>query len=359
METKLSREAATSGSIAMKVAWLKQLCFAHNSMRQVSEAVTRLMTPGTEGTITLVVGPTGVGKSTLGRRLLAQFLQQHIAEIHENRGCIPAILAEVPPASGGKFDWPLFYREIGDKLLVPRWDEAILTKPGPMLTAPETVFDKLPSMRFAATRALKRRKTRHIILDECVHFTDSDEEPLEYGNLLKSLANVPGTNLLMLGAYGSEALVKASAQLSRRVSVVHFPRYPATPQGRKEYGVFLFSLQSSLPLPYDVNLMQFRDVLAAGTCSLPGFTADVVCQTVVNAATDMQTSGVSTWKDEYLFSAMPSAVQHATILADCLDGEERIRKYLPSLTKPEYVSEDDVRNELQKKRDESFSLREF
>ncbi len=251
--------------------------------------------------------------------------------------------------SGGVFDWPLFYRELGDKVLVPMWDESVPVRPGPLPTAPETTFDRLPSMRFAAMRALKRRKTRHIFLDECVHFTDSNAEPLEYGNLLKSFANLPSTNLLMLGAYGSQALVEASAQLSRRVSVVHFPRYPSTEKGREDYGFLLNSLEANIPLPYKVNLMQFSDLLFRGTCALGGITADVVRKTVINAATDMQNNKARTWKDEYLFSAMPSEKQHETILTDCLIGEKDILKYLPNVTEPTYSSEKAIQEMLHRK----------
>jgi len=339
--TKLTKEAATQGTAEMKERWLKSLCFGHHYMRQTAEAVSRLMTPGANGTITLVVGPTGVGKSTLARALLKQFLLRYISEIHEDAGCIPAILAEVPPATGGVFDWPLFYRELGDRLLVPMWDETVATRPLPLSSETATVFEKLPSLRFAAMRALKRRKTRHIFLDECVHLTDSDTSPLEYGNLLKSLANLPGMNLLMLGAYGAQALVEASAQLSRRVSVVHYPRYPYTPWGREQYGLFLHSLQANIPLPYEVDLMQYGDVLCRGTCGLTGVTADVVCKAVNNAVADLHAGGRK-WRDEFLLSAMLTERQHETILRDCLVGEENILKYLPTSTEPNYQTEESL-----------------
>jgi len=339
--TKLTKEIATQGTAAMKEAWLKGLCFAHHNMKQTAEAVSRLMTPGGNGTITLVVGPTGVGKTTLARTLLNRFLQRYIDEIQEDAGCIPAILAEVPPASGGVFDWPLFYRELGDKLLVPMWDETVTTRPLPLPNEPQTIFERLPSMRFAAMRALKRRKVRHIFLDECVHFTDSDTSPLEYGNLLKSLVNLPGMNLLMLGAYGAQALVEASAQLSRRVSVVHYSRYPSTSWGREQYGLFLHSLAANIPLPYEVNLMQYSDLLFTGTCALTGITADVVCKAVINADADLRAGGRK-WKDEFLLSAMPTEKQHETILRDCLIGEEDILKYLPTTSEPTYRTEESL-----------------
>src|SRR6266404_5649041 len=56
-----------------------------------------------------VVGPTGVGKSTLLKKLRAEILKQFGAEMTNNPGLIPVIFVEVKSPENGAFHWGDFY----------------------------------------------------------------------------------------------------------------------------------------------------------------------------------------------------------------------------------------------------------
>src|SRR5690348_8965882 len=56
-----------------------------------------------------VVGPTGVGKSTLLKKLRAEILKQFGDAMIKNAGLIPVIFVELKSPENGTFHWGDFY----------------------------------------------------------------------------------------------------------------------------------------------------------------------------------------------------------------------------------------------------------
>lgn len=329
-------EQAVAGSPAMKGEYLKSLRFGHRNLDQVIKKVRLCMIPSSGLSVTVVVGPTGVGKSTFAALQAETLLRQYEVEIREDPGVIPVVLSEVDAPDKKEINWQLFYSRICQDL-----NSLFVDEPAYQTDAAGRPIDVVESSRMRFERALRNRAVRHLILDEAVHFTDSNTDPLQYGNLLKSLGNRAGMNLLLVGAYGSERLLESSAQLARRNAVVHFPRYRETQEDFDAYTKFVKEFARYIPLPKPVDLKPYVQRLFEAHIGLPGYTA----QTLINAVIRCGDSG-NEWKDEHLWSAFPSPKSYEKVAMDTLTGEANIVDYLQTDSPRDYKRLSEIQSTL-------------
>ncbi|MBB5442048.1 MULTISPECIES: ATP-binding protein [unclassified Paraburkholderia] len=328
----ISFEQALHGGADDKGAYLKGLRFMHRNLKNVIDEIKRLMLPCAGLSLTIVAGPSGVGKSTFAALQAEALLKLYEVEIRENPGVIPVVLSEVDAADGKEFNWRLFYHHLSEdlQLLSPDYQGD-----GP-LTANAY---KLRNLRVRFEKGLACRSVRHLILDEAVHFTDSKTEPLQYGNLLKSLANRSGMNVLLVGAYGSEKLIHASGQIARRNGVVHFERYRDNQDDFDAFTQFIKEFERHIPLPFKVDLKKYMMQLFYAHLGMPGYAAGALIEAVTHCAYD----GSHSWKDEYVWNALPSKAEYETVAAETLAGEDNIQPYLSMSEHTAYPSEAEIR----------------
>jgi hypothetical protein len=325
--SSITFEQALHGSPNDKGKYIASLRFMHRNLEKVLGEVERHMIPSAGLSLTVVVGPAGVGKTTFARLETEMLLKLYDVEIRENPGVIPVVLSSIDAADGKEINWQLFYQHLLDDLHTLSPDVAAQRDGQPV--------DVVKSYRMTFQKALLNRKVRHVLLDEAVHLTDSKTEPLQYGNLLKSLANRGAMNLLLLGAYGSERLVRASGQLARRISVVHFPRYLANQDDFDAFTKFIKDLAALLPLPFKVDLGPYIEKLFDAHLGIPGYAVKTIIRAVIACAYD----GCKSWKDEYVWNALPSLAEYETIATETLEGEQNIKPYLSSPNPIAYPTE--------------------
>jgi predicted AAA+ superfamily ATPase len=325
--SSITFQQALHGSPNEKGEYIASLRFMHRNLERVLGEVERHMIPSAGLSLTVVVGPAGVGKTTFAGLETEMLLKLYDAEIRENPGVIPVVLSSIDAADGKEINWQLFYQHLLDDLHTLSPDVPAQRDGQPV--------DVVKSYRVTFQKALLNRKVRHVLLDEAVHLTDSRTEPLQYGNLLKSLANRGSMNLLLVGAYGSEKLVRASGQLARRTSVVHFPRYMANQNDFDAFTQFIKDLAKELPLPFEVDLGKYVETLFDAHLGIPGYAVKTLVRSVIACAYD----GCNSWKDEYVWTALPSRAEYETIATETLEGEENIKPYLSSATPITYPSE--------------------
>ncbi|MBB5400530.1 ATP-binding protein [Paraburkholderia youngii] len=345
----LTREQAIAGSPEDKERYLKWLFVPHRNLDRLSLAVNRRMTAGAGLSLTVIVGPTGAGKTTFGRMLLRDLLKRYQVQIQERRHIIPAVMSEVDPADNkGEINFALLYNRLCSDLMAPSALDMVAVREE--LDEP---YDPVKRSRIEFERALKARELRHLILDEAVHFTNSKTDPLLYGDLLKSLSNRTGFNLLLLGAYGCEELAIASDQLGRRVGVVHYPRYQQTEEDAKEFGGFLKSYAAEMPYKFGIELTDHQiEYMLVGAVGIAGLAADVLKTACERCSVERYPK----WSEAKLREAMPSKAAQQKIARTTIEGEVNVAPYLQTDKEVDYLTEGQVRAELRQEKVEREAL---
>lgn len=324
------------------------LVIPHRNLQEVVAKVRPRMTAGVGLSITMVVGPTGIGKSSLGRKQLLQLLSLYKIQIQENPAIIPAVMVQVNPADKEtEINMTVLYARLCSALLAPTaLDRFKIPK-----SLDETYnLARSSSLMFQA--AVSGRNLQHLILDEAIHFVHSSTGPLHYGNLLKYLSNLSGFNLLLLGAYGSEELIHASGQLARRVSIVHYSRYKRCDADFLEYTTFIKSVAAAMPYRFEIDLERNLEYLFHGTFGLPGESIDVLREAAATCAQERYPR----WSEKIFLKSMPSKEAHKTFAKETLRGEERIQPFLCMERAIEYETEDQILHRLKEEDAESKGL---
>jgi len=321
----ITLEQAKAGNTEMKGAYMRSLRFRHSNLDSVVQRVKNCMISSTGLSLTVVVGPTGVGKSTFARLQAEALLERYESEIREDPSVIPVVLSEIDAADQKEINWVLFYNRICEDLQSLFTDES--------MNQTSSSIDAVRSSRMRFERALRNRRVRHLLLDEAVHLVDSNSEPLHYGNLLKSLGNRGNMNLLLVGAYGSEQLVLSSDQLARRTAIVHFPRYQQTQEDFDNFTKFIKEFAAHIPLAQEVDLKPYVEKLFDAHVGLPGWAAE----TIIRAVLESSEQG-NKWIEDALWHSFPSEAAHNKIAFETLEGERRIKSFLhpegPMVYKP-------------------------
>lgn len=240
---------------------------AHQRLKEVHASLLHALRYPAGVSLILVVGPTGVGKTTLRRRMERQLLEDAQASPTCSPGHIPVVGIEVAAPDGRNFNWKDYYTR------------ALLALDEPFITAKITyeVCDMhrdehgrlvlgrsltIPDLRRALEKTLQHRQPRAFLVDEAQHFRKmaSGRRLLDQMDNLKSLASMTNTVHVLVGTYELLGLTNLSAQLSRRSLEIHFPRYHAdSAEDLKEFRKLLRTLQKHLPLVDEPDLEAHTD----------------------------------------------------------------------------------------------------
>ena len=219
-----------------------------------------LMLPEGYGVV-LVVGPAGVGKSALASACAA-------AQAPAPGSSLPPLLLPSPPGSipivsvaartGTTFmsRWKALLLDILKVTNQPLTEAADGSKPSaPVVAGRGYETFSIPRLESAAIASLRYRGTVAVIVDEGQDLApfDSKLDSIQMAKSLKHLGSATGTVLVVFGSYALLNFLDLSAQLSRRCSVVHFPRYDvAKPTDRSNFQRVFSNFCSAAPtmLPY-------------------------------------------------------------------------------------------------------------
>lgn len=330
-KTPTTGSASPLSSLPDSPAKLSSMRIKHTRIAQIMTELETLLYPESQGSILLVCGPSGVGKSTLARHMVESALQNASADMDADAGLIPAVYVEAPSSGESDFSWRLFYQRIlaqleGD-LTLPKTAYGVDSATSRLIRPRGAASNSLAALRTAVERALRARRTRFLVIDEAAHIIrQTRRNRLEIQlDTLKSLANECGTQMVLVGSYDLYQLVSLSGQLARRTHVLHFERYREDcPEDQQAFRACIRKFQSALPNLLGQHLMQHAAALQENTLGCIGTLSSVLTRAAMLAQKDGK------WSVEALRRALLTEAQRQKILEEILDGEAAIN---PSLTR--------------------------
>jgi hypothetical protein len=245
----------------------------HPSLQQIYHAALDGIRHAAPGTLIFIYGPTGVGKTTLRRKLAAQLIQEALPGLAQDPARLPVVQLEVPAPDSGRFDWGDYYRRALAALLEVRLDHRLDPRVYPALdhamSGPGEAGLTRRALRLALETALCQRRPLAFLHDEAQHFkaVAGARQLLSQMDALKSLASLSETRLVLFGTYELLELTNLSGQLGRRSLDLHFPRYAP---GAPEFKNVVWTFQRHLPLAQEPDLVEHLALLYDQTAGCVG-----------------------------------------------------------------------------------------
>jgi len=235
---------------------------AHHHLKQVYEDLLHAVRYPAGTSLICVVGPTGVGKTTLLQRLVKQLVEDAAHDPATTPGHIPAILMEAASPDTGNFSWKDYFTRaliVANEPMVA--DKIIYNVRGIHQDGQgQLVIDRTATaldLRRVLETCFQHRHPRAFIVDEAQHLKKmtSGRRFLDQMDTLKSLANMSSTVHVLVGTYDLLGLMNLNAQLARRSVEIHFPRYHLDqPEELKEFKKLLRTFGRHLPLAKEPDL---------------------------------------------------------------------------------------------------------
>lgn len=296
---------------------LKSHFVTHRTLERCESNTLSLITYAEPGCMSVIVGPTGVGKTTLLRNLAAKLA---IRLGNEGGGKIPVVLIEFKANEEIKFSWKDFYHRIlsiTDKALA---NEVLVHPNGGILPSHRASVNVIRRLTEAS---LKRRETRVVLVDEAHHVAMGvfAKELADQMEVLKSFANMTGVHLVLCGPYQLLRPLQSSGQLARRGTLIHFPRYRVNVKDLEEFGSVVANLAEHMkPWTFDFEIQEITQYIYERTLGLVGLLKPWFLLCVERCAEN----GSWVITRDILDQTAKGPNELKTILREMLKGEEQI-----------------------------------
>jgi len=323
-------QGAPSGEDLLKLSdddkrrHFSRIRLGHPRITETLNTMTALASPSSGKSILLLIGPTGVGKSTLINVLTEQVIRTHREEIESDASFIP-VASMLAPASGERgFSWKMFYAALGKALNEPLMGKKLETRllNGKTLTSLPGSAGNVTAMRLAVEGIIAHRRTKLIMIDEAVPLLRKVQgNSLEnHMDALKTLAE-KGATLVLIGSYDLHEIVGLSGQVARRMGVVHFSRYHEdVPEDARAFRSVVQQLQRHLPIQGLPDLTEIARDLQQSTIGCVG-----ILKTVLASVLECALADGGKWSDSFLDKSLLSLNQFEAILAETMAGEALVR----------------------------------
>ena len=246
-----------------RLGYFRSFTIAHPLLREADAALKQAIQEPTGWSLIFVYGPTGVGKTTLRRRVEKHLKEAMMEALRQDPGMLPVVSLEAPAPDSHQFSWKDYYLRALVELEEPLIDRKLTHTAhtsfrggsGRALSDPRVPGIEL---RLALESTLIHRRPKAFFIDEAQHLAKmrSGRKLQDQLDSIKSLASITNTVHVLFGTYELLPFRNLSAQLSRRSIDIHFPRYRAERSG--DYTAFrsvVFTLQRHLPLPGESDLL--------------------------------------------------------------------------------------------------------
>jgi len=244
-------------------------------------------------TIIFVVGPTGVGKTTLRAKVEHDLTADSKEQLLNDKERLPVVSVEASAPDTGNFSWREHFRRLLDAMREPLIDYELDRKGKPWgLGRPTFPFDPNPrasraEYQHAVEQALRHRRPRAVLIDEAQHLAkmSSGRRLLDQLDVIKSIANCTGIPHILVGTYDLLAFRNLNGQLARRSIDIHFGRYRA--ERASDAAIFkniVRSFEGQVPLEHSSNLVGVWEYLYERSIGCVGILKEWLNRAVVLAS---------------------------------------------------------------------------
>ncbi|MBI4496625.1 MAG: ATP-binding protein [Chloroflexi bacterium] len=302
---------------------------AHPRLKAVHHALLNAIRQPMGAPLVLVVGPTGVGKTTLRLRIEQQLMEEALPDLAQDPSRIPVVAVEAAAPESGQFNWKDYYTRalmaLDEPLVAHKVDYATwgLRRDGRGRIAIKRGA-ATPELRLALEQCLRYRRPAAFIVDEAQHLKKmaSGRRLLDQMDTLKSLAAMTGTVHVLVGTYELLGLANLSAQLSRRSIEIHFGRYQAeSADDLLAFQSVVLTFQRHLPLAGEPDLIGQWQYLYEGSAGCIGVLKSWLNRALA-AALDL---GEPTLTRRRLERQAAPARKLISLVREIKEGEEALR----------------------------------
>jgi hypothetical protein len=250
-----------------RLHYFKSFTITHPLLREADATLKQAIQEPAGWSLIFVYGPTGVGKTTLRRRVEKHLKESMMEALRQDPGLVPVVSMEAAAPDSSQFSWKDYYRRaliaLDEPLIDRKLSHQVRTSFqdafGRALTDPRAIGLE---MRMALEGALIHRRPAAFFIDEAQHLAKmkSGRKLQDQLDSIKSLASLTNTVHVLVGTYELLPFRNLSAQLSRRSIDIHFRRYRV--ERSEDYAAFpnvLFTPQRHLPLPRESDLLPHLD----------------------------------------------------------------------------------------------------
>lgn len=311
-----------------RLTYFQDYRVAHPRLIEATDMVMRNINEPAGASFIFVFGPSGVGKTTMQKKVEQMLINEALPTLETDRGCIPVVAVEAVGTESKSFNWKDYFTRCLIALEEPLIEYKIdygtrgvqRNDQGQLVIQPHVTA---PDLRRALENALKYRRPKAFLIDEGQHMQKigSGRRVQDHMDCLKSLANLTGVLHVLIGTYELLTFRNLSAQLSRRTIDIHFPRYRA--DCKEDVDTFLsvlLTFQKHLPLEEEPDLLNNWEYLYAGSLGCIGILKDWLTRALKDALNE----GAKTLTTKHLELRASSVAQLQTMLKEIQEGENEL-----------------------------------
>lgn len=264
-----------------KIRRFKRIKIVHPKMKEVMSELKSLIKRPSGNEIIMVLGPSGVGKSTLIHELKKEMINESMDELERDKTILPFVSVELISPDSGVFNWKDFYVRVLQAMEEPLIDKKIIYEDEvgikKKMRVREGSYFTSPELRRSLENAFYYRKPKVFIIDEAQHFikVPSARKYLDQLDSLKSLSNLTKVPQILAGTYELKNFVNLNGQLARRTLDIQFPRYDlSNEQDLINFLGVIKGLLECLPIEKNPDLLDYWDFLYERTIGCVGILKD-------------------------------------------------------------------------------------